>query len=79
LGPLSQSPIYGPTKGSHRYTRAELEALPVLAIGQAENLHVDDWPNRLRVWLSRAAPYVVTVERWTSEDGWTTAERYRAW
>ncbi len=62
----------------HRYSRAELEALPVLAIGQADDLHIDDWPNRLRVWLSRTPPCTVVIERWTFEGGWTMAERYPA-
>ena len=64
------------TRKPRRYTRAELEALPVLAIGQAEDLHIDDWPNRLRVWLSRTPPYVVAIERWNFEAGWTTTDRY---
>ena len=65
-------------KQPHRYTRAELEALPVLSVGQADDLHIDDRASRLRVWLRRDSPYTVTIEHWTFEDGWTIAERYRA-
>ncbi len=59
-----------------RYTRAELEALPILSIGQADDLRLED--KCLRVWLSRARPYVVEIERWTPESGWTTTDRYPA-
>ncbi len=59
----------------HRYTLAELEALPVLVIGQADDLHIEDRSQGMRVWLSRTPPYVVEVEHWTLEAGWTTAAR----
>ena len=62
----------------HRYTRAELEALPVLSIGQADDLRLEDRSQGIRVWLSRAAPYVVEIERWAPESGRTTADRYLA-
>ena len=61
-----------------RYTRAELEALPVLSVGQADDLHIEDWPQRIRVWLSRAPPYVVEIERWSPASGWVTTDRYPA-
>ncbi len=60
----------------HQYTRADLEALPVLSIGQADDLRFEDPSQGIRVWLSRAPPYVVEIERWTPESGWTTADRY---
>lgn len=37
-----------------RYTTAELEALPTLSVGQADNLKVETHTHRpRRVWLSR--------------------------
>ena len=61
-----------------RYTRAELEALPVLAIGQADDLRIEDLTRGMRVWLSRTPPYFVEIERWSSESGWVTTDRYAA-
>ena len=60
------------------YSLAELESLPTLAVGQADNLKLDD--GETRVWLCRCGvadgmPYdhQVTVERlidgrWTTES-----------
>ena len=59
-----------------RYTRAQLERLPVLAVGQSDDLCIE--AEGLRVWLSRKPPYMVEVERWTPESGWTTTDRYPA-
>ena len=59
---------------THHYTRAELEKLPVLSIGQADNLHIED--QGMRIWLSRTPPYVVEVEHWTAESGWVMTDRY---
>lgn len=59
-----------------RYTRAELQELPVLAIGQADDLLID--ADGIRVWLSRDPPYVVEIEHWIPESGWSTIERYMA-
>lgn len=60
----------------------ELEAMPTLAVGQADNLKVDT--GSTRVWLSRCTvedgePFdnKVTVER--IKDGrWTEIEAYQA-
>jgi len=66
-----------------RYTLAELQALPTLAVGQADDLKLENFPEP-RVWLSRCTtadgePYdhKVTVERF---DGarWRTVEEYQA-
>ena len=61
-----------------RYTRAELEALPVLSIGQADDLHVEDRSRGIRIWLSRDAPYVVEVEQRTLESTWVVMDSYPA-
>ncbi len=61
-----------------RYTRAELEALPVLSVGQADDLHIEDRKRYMRVWLGRTPPYIVKIEVWTPESGWTTTDRYPA-
>ncbi len=66
----------GDGRAPHRYTRAELAALPVLAIGQADDLHLEDQPRGTRVWLSRAPPYTVEIECWTLVSGWTTTDSY---
>lgn len=68
-----------------RYTTAELDALPTLAIGQADSLKVDNGDG-VRVWLSRVGkadddtmPYehTVYVERYDSATGrWETVETY---
>jgi hypothetical protein len=68
------SAVAEPASRRHRYTLAQLEALPVLAVGQADDLHFEE--DGMRVWLSRVEPYVVEVERWTAESGWRTSERY---
>jgi len=67
---------------AERYTRAELESLPTLAVGQADNLKIDD--GSTRVWLCRcgiadgmALDALVTVERLT-ESGWVTVDEYGA-
>ncbi len=63
-------------EGAHTY--AELEALSVLSVGQADDLHIEDRTRHMRVWLSREPPYVVEIEHWTFEAGWTTTDRYPA-
>ena len=68
----------------YRYTFQELEALPTLAIGQADDLKIDT--GKYRVWLSRCdttdgEPYdnKVTIERYNEEDGrWKTIDEYQA-
>jgi hypothetical protein len=64
------------------YTLDELDSMPTLAVGQADDLKLDD--GNERVWLSRmntedGMPYnhQVTLERLI--DGcWTTAETWAA-
>jgi hypothetical protein len=65
-----------------RYRLDELEALPTLCVGQADNLKIEE-PTR-RVWLSRCTvadgePYdnKVTV-RERIEDQWLTTDVYQA-
>lgn len=65
-----------------RYSLSELESLPTLSTGQADDLKVDT--GKARVWLSRCGvedgePYAnkVTVEK--LRDGrWVTVEEYEA-
>lgn len=65
-----------------RYGLAELQRLPTLSTGQADDLKIDD--EETRVWLSRCTvadgePYnnKVTIERLT--DGrWVVADTYEA-
>jgi hypothetical protein len=65
-----------------KYTLRELESLPTLSVGQADNLKVDS--GRTRVWLSRCTvedgePFdnAVTVEE--LRDGrWVEVDRYQA-
>ena len=67
-----------------RYTAQELEALPTLSTGQADDLKVEgeDDRGRYRVWLSRCTVEdgelfnnAVTVERFDG-DRWYNAETY---
>lgn len=63
-----------------RYTAAALKAMPTLAVGQADDLKVDE--DGERVWLARTAiadgePYddKITIER--LENGrWVVVEEY---
>lgn len=64
------------------YTLKELERLPTLSVGQAEDLKIET--ANTRVWLSRCKkedgePYnnKVTVERYI-EGRWVTVKRYKA-
>ena len=63
------------------YTARELDALPTLAVGQADNLKVDDGDG-VRIWLSRVGiadgyPYEHTVMVERIIDGvWTTTDTY---
>jgi CDGSH-type Zn-finger protein len=66
-----------------RYTLDELEALPTLAVGQADNLKIDNGDG-LRVWLCRCGvedgmPYnnQVTIEEYDGER-WSDVETYQA-
>jgi hypothetical protein len=62
------------------YSASELEKLPTLSVGQADDLKVDT--GNIRIWLSRCgiadgAPYKnqVTIEKLT--DGrWETLDTY---
>lgn len=54
-----------------RYSLSELEALPTLSVGQADDLKVDT--GRTRVWLSRC-----TVEDGEPYDNKVTIEALRA-
>lgn len=67
----------------HRYTLAELEALPTLATGQVDNLKVDTGYSR--VWLCRCgiadgmpADHWVTVETLSRLGRWETVDEYEA-
>lgn len=67
---------------NERYTLEELESLPTLSVGQADDLKVDT--GNTRVWLSRCSvedgePYdnKVTVER-LAEGRWVEVETYQA-
>lgn len=61
-----------------RYTASELEDLPVLCTGQADDLHVEgeDAEGPYRIWLSRCG-----VEDGEPYDNKITVERYdgRRW
>ena len=65
---------------NERYTTEELEALPVLIQGQADDCHIDT--GTLRVWLSRTGvadgePYENTVTHEELFHGrWIEAEVY---
>jgi hypothetical protein len=69
-----------------RYTAAELEAMPTLATGQADDLKKEgeDDRGRFRIWLSRCGvedgepyPNKVTVERYdVLTQRWVEDERY---
>lgn len=70
-----------------RYTLNELETLPTLCVGQADNLKVEGEDNngRYRIWLSRCGiadgePYEnkVTVERCDSSGQWFDSQTYPA-
>jgi len=64
------------------YTLEELEALPTLAVGQADNLKVDT--GKVRIWLSRCTvadgePYNNKVtEEHLIKGKWRTWRRYEA-
>ena len=65
------------------YTLQELESLPTLCVGQAEDLKVET--NDIRIWLSRCGvadgePHnnMVTVEKYDEAGGWYTQRRYQA-
>jgi hypothetical protein len=67
--------------GSKRYTASELEAMPTLAVGQADDLKVDT--GSVRVWLSRCGiadgmkyNNQVTVEVLDVVGSWFTIEEY---
>lgn len=64
------------------HTLTELEHLPTLSVGQADDLKIDD--GDVRVWLCRCGiadgmPHDnnVTVER-LIDGRWTTVEEYQA-
>ena len=64
------------------YTLKELESLPTLSVGQAEDLKIED--GKTRVWLSRCGvedgePYnnKVTEEQYLN-GRWVTARTYKA-
>lgn len=65
------------------YRLAELEKLPTLCIGQADDLKIDK-PGKYRVWLSRCgqedgepSSNKVTIEVWEN-DRWRVVETYEA-
>ena len=65
-----------------RFTLQELERMPTLCVGQADDLKVEE--DGVRVWLSRCSvedgePYdnKVTVEKWVNLR-WTVVEEYQA-
>lgn len=65
-----------------RYTAAELEAMPTLREGYADDLKVET--EDMQVWLSRAtradgAPYdnQVTVKRLNDRYEWVVSAEYR--
>ena len=71
------------TKPAKKYSLAELESLPTIAVGQADNLKVDSGGD-VRIWLSRCTtldgePYdnKVTVERLVA-GRWVEADCYQA-
>lgn len=64
-----------------RPTARELDAMPVLAEGQADNLHIDN-EDGVRIWLSRCGledgePFenTVTVEAYNG-NRWETVATY---
>jgi hypothetical protein len=75
---LDLSPDY---HDDHYYTTEELEALPVLSVGQADDLHIDT--GAVRVWLSRCGvedgePFdnKVTVETLSRDGRWVEYRVY---
>lgn len=56
-----------------KYTAKELDAMPTLATGQAEDLKIDN--DNTRVWLSRVEPGMVSIEMYDGER-WTVTEEY---
>ena len=65
------------------WTLEELEAMPTLCVGQADNLKVET--DNTRVWLSRCTvadgePFdnKVTVEELTKDGRWEEARTYQA-
>jgi hypothetical protein len=67
-----------------KYTLKQLEALPTLAVGQADDLKVEE--ENKRIWLSRCTvedgePYnnKVSIEQYKSDMGrWILIETYQA-
>ena len=68
----------------YRFTLAELQAMPTLSVGQADDLKLEGEGHR--VWLSRCGvadgepyPNKVTVERFSAGTGtWTETQHYQA-
>ena len=66
------------------YTLQELEAMPTLTVGQADNLKIEN--ETIRIWLSRCSvadgePYdnKVTVEMYDNHEGkWYEDHSYQA-
>ena len=71
-----------------RYSLAELEQFPTLAVGQADDLRVEEYVGRklVRYWLSRCGvedgepyPNKVTIEARDCPNGsWENIETYQA-
>lgn len=73
-------PVEDHYEEGHRYTTEELEELPVISQGQADDCHVDS--GSVRVWLSRTGvadgePFdnTVTVER-LQDGAWVEVAKY---
>ena len=65
-----------------RYSAKDLRAMPTLAVGQADDLKVDD--GEVRVWLSRCGPEdgepyrnKVSVESLLPPGRWIVTHTYR--
>ena len=63
-----------------QYTLKQLEALPTLSVGQADDLKIET--EVTRIWLSRCGvedgepfPNKVTVEAWDFDNGFWAEER----
>lgn len=68
-----------------KYTLKELQAMPTLVVGQADNLKIDDPEEGIRVWLSRCTvadgesyDHKVTVEERDLQGLWVEAYTYQA-
>jgi hypothetical protein len=69
-----------------KYKLKELDKMPTLSIGQADDLKIYNTKRLNKVWLSRMAiedgmPYnnQVTIERYNPEAGrWVIVEQYEA-